>query len=1245
MRRKLPFLLIVFLITFFSVQSQPIEQIKKILPSDGEASELFGLSVDISGNYAIVGMPHDDDYGVYSGSAYIFQKDEGGTNEWQQIKKLIGSDFSSNDYFGHSVSISGNYAAVSAWYDDEMGSDAGAVYIFSINEGGTNNWGEIKKITAFDGNDYDQFGSSVDINGEYLIVGANGDKYSGYDYGSAYIYKKDEGGTDNWGYVQKLWSSDPGDNDNFGWAVAICSDYAIVGAKFDDDNGSNAGTADIYKRTEGGTDNWGHIKKLNPASTEAGDEFGFSVDINNDFAAAGAYKHTIPSGSDGEGVSYVFARDEGGADNWGETNMLQDPNPGIDDYFGYSVNLDENYLLIGAEQDEINGTRCGAAHLFHHDGSTWTYVDSLLAGDGASYDRFGGAVSINNGYATISSRYDDDNGTSSGSAYIFGQPVPEITAHPASQNEICSGTVINVSVDGNYIDEYQWQESNNGGATFINLSNNTTYSGVQTNTLSLLFDAGMDDYQYRCMVFNRRDSSYSNIATLNTDTQNPSLSIQDITISLDSDGNAEVTPADLVTSASDNCSVKDTLLSNSIFSCSETGPNLVDVTLTDESGNSVTKTATIDVQDDLPPDFEAVNVTLELDASGSAQIQKEEVVTDVSDNCQVTDTTISQANFSCNDLGTNTVTVMISDGYQNTTKNLTVTVEDRIAPSLELQDISRSLDTDGTIEITADEIITSASDNCSLADTSISQQIFTCSNIGEQTIQVEVSDLSGNSTIMESTITITDNQQPALVTQTTTIDLDENGNAELNPEDIILSAVDNCEIDTLLSQSEFYCNDTGTAQVEVTIEDQAGNSQSELVDVYIEDNIAPTLDVTDTTIELNETGNASLSPEMVVVSAADNCSPADTTLSQYNFSSSDVGTVNIDVVLTDPTGNTTTKPTTVKVLENQSPVLVVIDTTVHLNETGMGSIDPSWVIASASDNHIISDTVLSQAEFDCSNIGQSNIDITITDLAGNSTTLQTSVTVKDTLSPVPNNSSLNTVSGECEVIISNIPEATDNCGGNIEARTNDTLEYTDQGTYTLTWIYNDGNGNSATQQQTVIVDDVTSPAITCVEDQTMNLTEGQTIYTVQGDEFDPVDTSDNCSVNNLTNNYNQSQTLNGAEFNPGTTTVTWVISDEAGNENQCSFNVTVNEAPNQIENLANSGIIIYPNPVKNRLLYHSENKQIQSIFVSDLTGKTLIKKYLLKEKGFIDLKSLENGIYIIQITTSEGHFSTKILKE
>jgi len=209
----------------------------KLTASDGDTGDSFGWSVSVSGDYALVGAHNDDDNGSSSGSAYIFRR-EG--NDWLEEAKLTASDGESFDSFGIRVSLSGDYALVGAYGDDDNGSGAGSAYVFRRVG---NDWIEEAKLIASERGGDANFGLSVSLSGNYALVGAYGDDDNGSFSGSAYIFRR-EGS--HWTEAAKLTANDGGASDYFGFSVSVSGDYALAGAHGDDDNGIGSGSAYVY---------------------------------------------------------------------------------------------------------------------------------------------------------------------------------------------------------------------------------------------------------------------------------------------------------------------------------------------------------------------------------------------------------------------------------------------------------------------------------------------------------------------------------------------------------------------------------------------------------------------------------------------------------------------------------------------------------------------------------------------------------------------------------------------------------------------------------------------------------------------------------------------------------------------------------------------------------------------------------------------------------------------------------------
>ncbi len=299
--------------------------------------------------------------------------------------KIIASDGATGDLFGQSVSICGDYIVVGAW-------KAGSAYIFK-REGSS--WNEQAKLVGSGGG----FGISVSICGDYVVVGA---------WGSAYIFKR-EGSS--WNEQAKLIASDGAADDAFGVSVSINGEYVVVGAFRDDDNREDSGSAYIFKRN--GT-SWIEEVKLIASDGAEDDYFGVSCSINEDCLVVGA----VGGGDnvDWSGSAYIFKRN---GSSWVKEAKLIASDGAVYDYFGYSVSINSDHIVVGAYGDDDSGDGSGSAYIFKCDGASWSKQVKLIASDGAADDGFGWSVCISGDYVVVGALWDDVNGSSSGSAYIY----------------------------------------------------------------------------------------------------------------------------------------------------------------------------------------------------------------------------------------------------------------------------------------------------------------------------------------------------------------------------------------------------------------------------------------------------------------------------------------------------------------------------------------------------------------------------------------------------------------------------------------------------------------------------------------------------------------------------------------------------------------------------------------------------------------------------------------------------------
>jgi hypothetical protein len=236
----------------------------KLTASDADLYDQFGNAVAISGTQIIVvGAFLDDDAGSESGSAYVFRLDDDGTpdpgdDHWVEADKLTALDAAPGDHFGRAVSISGDRIIIGAYADDDAGDFTGSAYVFRRDDNGTPSeagddfWVEEAKITASDAAAEAAFGGAVGLSDDRAVVGAWGDDEAGDLSGSAYVFRRDDNGTpsdpsdDSWIEQAKLTASDGAAGDIFGGSVSISGERVVAGGPGDDDAGDRSGAAYVF---------------------------------------------------------------------------------------------------------------------------------------------------------------------------------------------------------------------------------------------------------------------------------------------------------------------------------------------------------------------------------------------------------------------------------------------------------------------------------------------------------------------------------------------------------------------------------------------------------------------------------------------------------------------------------------------------------------------------------------------------------------------------------------------------------------------------------------------------------------------------------------------------------------------------------------------------------------------------------------------------------------------------------------
>lgn len=373
---------------------------RQVLAGGISKEDEYGVSADVSGDSFVVGAHKDDDEGTDAGAIYIF-------DSLTTSSKRVASEVAAGpgDLFGGAVALDTDTVVAGApGYD----SSRGIAYIFDRALGGLNAWGQRTAISGTGIAAGDEFGASVDIDVDTVIVGS---PKLGTDAGTAHVFERDNGGANVWDETIEITEATPSPGDLFGFSLAVNGDLAVVGAP---GTASSSGIVHVFGRDEGASDNWGLIKSISTSDSTTGEEFGYSVDIDGDTIVAGA------RGQAGVGAAYVFEKDSGGVDNWGEVQKIISSSPVAGDEFGSAVTIEGDIIAVGSRFDDDAGSNAGTTYIFEKSG-TWPSTEDakLNASDASTSAEFGAWVALGSGKLLVGAYLHDGSAVDEGAAYLY----------------------------------------------------------------------------------------------------------------------------------------------------------------------------------------------------------------------------------------------------------------------------------------------------------------------------------------------------------------------------------------------------------------------------------------------------------------------------------------------------------------------------------------------------------------------------------------------------------------------------------------------------------------------------------------------------------------------------------------------------------------------------------------------------------------------------------------------------------
>ena len=536
-------------------------------------------------------------------------------------------------------------------------------------------------------------------------------------------------------------------------------------------------------------------------------------------------------------------------------------------------------------------------------------------------------------------------------------------------------------------------------------------------------------------------------------------------------------------------------------------------------------------------------------------------------------------------MGTTIVTWIVEDIYGNvSTCQQNVTVEDKEGPTALCNSFTIQLDSEGSASIDASMVDNGSFDNCSAVTSTIDVTDFSCEDVGPNSVILTVSDLNGNSSTCEATITVEDNVDPvAICADVLTIVLDEDGLASISVEDIDMGSFDACGIaSTTIDVSNFDCGDVGENTVTLTVIDNNGNESSCTTLVTVEDNSFPTFEFCpDDQIVEPVDGTCFANVVWDVPEVYDNCEALDpiftadgasiTVVGNQAIASFPSGVTVVTMTVEDEYGNETSCTFSITVPDNEAPIISGCPTEdiVVSTEPGecMATVLYGVIIATDNcDEVTLEQTSGHSVKGDLFYIGVTEVLFTATDASGLQTTCSFTVTVIDS-EPAsfacPADVTQSADEGSCGSFTVDLGEAiaTDNC--EIIEISNNGLEYYPVGTTTVTWTAIDAQGNEITCEQTVTITDDEAPMITCPDDVVIGTDADDCAATNVNLGIPSL--SDNCGLLMLDDGSYASNDA-PAEFLTGTTIVTWTVVDIHGNQSTCEQSVTIQDLTDPVAN-------------------------------------------------------------------------------
>lgn len=1268
----------------FQNQSGTWTQLGSNIPGEASGDRSgFSVSINANGTRLVIGAPFNDNNGSDAGHVRVYEYN--GTN-WVQLGSNINGE-SSSDNMGISVDMddAGEKIVVGAYGDDGAAGNAGHARVYEYNG---SEW--VQLGADIDGLGFgDRAGKSVSIsgNGQAVAVGSPENSDVAEDAGHVRVFYYN--GTS---WLQRG-SAITGDafRDYMGTSVSLAYDGYDVAVGAPGLDGNAAGYARVFQFQ---TTDWVQL-----GSDIAGEYFsgncGYSVSLQSGsagFVAVG--EPNAFNGNDSYGRIGIYGYNAGDWVLSGDKIINEETNP---NELGFSVSMAANSLKVangGPNPWYVSG---GAAihELLYPPTITAQPVnqENICTGNDAVFlvnttgatsfqwqiDKGSGFMDLSNGLTY--------GGVDSPELYITGVTLSMDNNQfrcivSNSDGDVVSDTVLLTTDSEKPVitsthNDQALNADNGCQAVLPDYTGSVTATDNCDVTLDITQDpapgTAVSGATNTVTLAATDDGGNFSEVTFNVevlDITDPLITSTHNNQTVDAGENCDALLPDYTgdVTATDNCDTSlDVSQSPSSGAIISGVTNEVTLTATDDAGNSTEVSFNVEVVDNTDPVITSTHNDTTVDADIDCQALLPDYTQNVvaTDNCDAnlvvaqsppTGTIISGI--------TNAVTLTVTDDAGNLAQiTFNVEVVDVTDPVISSSHSDHTLNAGDNCQValpdyTVDVI---ATDNCD-ADLAVSQSpapgstisgatnLITLTatddagNSAEVTFHVEVMDVTDpviTSTHNEQTVFASDNCQSALPDYTG--DIIASDNCDPNPD-----ITQNPAPGTLISGN--------TNEVTLTVTDDAGHFAEVSFNVLVIDNAPPVITSTHSnqTIDANDNCQAIIPDYTADVSATDNCdTDLDVTQTPAPGSTLFANVQQITLRATDDAGNFAEVSFDLERMDVTDPVITSIhdDQTIIAYNSCEATLPGYNVGVSATDNCDTDlDIVQNPAAGTLISGATNEVTITVTDDAGNSAEVRFNVAVEDGSSPeITSTHESQTIDAgdDCQAVLPDFTVdvmATDNCDTDPDITQTPAPGSMVSGLDNIIILTaSDDAGNSSQVSFSVDVADNTDPVITCVEDQMRDVGDAE-YYAVQGTEFDLVESSDNCQVFGIQNDFNFHSSLHGVHIPVGVTTIIWTVSDEAGNSASCSFDVTV-ESSVGIQDQASKGIAIYPNPAGNFLNIQSPDLKTNKLIISDITGKVIIRKNDMKQFETIDLSGVEQGVYVIHIYTDNELLTKKMVKE